>query len=195
MTPQPGYVFFTTHPGIIAHGISYFSRWGAGKVRVTHSGIFAGKDSIIQAHMSKGVHRASWANTLKTSDPERGRKIYLAVPKGWTPELGQLMVANAEKYIGQKYDVSSIFALAASNTLLGRALGSITRGGSDRLIGRILNGKNKWFCSEVVAQAGYETFPAWKRQIDREDPHMITPQKQADNAILWDIQPTKINPL
>jgi hypothetical protein len=193
MKPQPGYVFFNFHPGLLGRGISYFSRWGAGKRRVTHAGIyigslFGGGGLTIESHFPKGVHLGSWAEILNSIDLSKGRRVYVAKPIGWTPERGKKIRTLARMDVGKGYDVSSIGALAVSNSLAGRLLGSKFQ----RWVGDKMNAKDQWFCSEHATQVVAEVIPEFEAALEGYEPHFITPQSLFDMKGLWEVGPIEI---
>jgi hypothetical protein len=189
--PPRGWVFFTADKEPLSKGIMHFTRWGAGEDRVTHAGLTC-FEATLESHFPQGVHWNTWDRIVERAQSSEDQRVWIGKPIGWTPEYGQKIIEHGSKMVGQRYDVSSILALASNNTVFGRILGSITRGYSQKAVGALLNGKNRWFCSEHVAHSISAVIPEFEKVIKSQPIHFITPQMLMDWDELWEIPPFEI---
>lgn len=145
-----GWVFWTvTKHNFISAAINWFEKWdNIDRVPVTHMGIISGQDETLEA-FSDGVHKGTLSRYLGDEDVA----LITRPLDGWTPEVGARIVAEASKYLGQKYGYTLIVAMAVANSILGKGLDWITRGWFGRTIERWADSKKQMICSELVATA------------------------------------------
>ena len=144
-----GYVGFTFNASnIISQGIAYFTGLGRmSDIRVSHALLVSGKDECIEAHVEGGVRRAS----LKKYFDDEHSDVFFRKPLGLTQDIALKLIARAENEIGRQYDPQLILAHALAGTMLGHYLDKVSGGKVEQALARIMNTKNRWICSELVA--------------------------------------------
>lgn len=172
---KPGYVGFTFHSGsFISEGIGYFTRWDrTSRIPVSHALIVSGENECIEAQGSGVV-----VSDLQKYFKDLKYTIAFKKPVGWTPELGEKIVASARERVGMKYGYSLIVGSAITHSVFGKLLDRITRGWSTRTVTRAFDSKKQEICSELVAHAlwdqpEYEHVPLLQRQASEITPQML----------------------
>lgn len=141
--------FVARQKDFIAAGIKWFERWDAipGTPPVSHALKIVGENQTIEA-FGDGVHYGKLSDLL--NDPDAA--LIVRKPKGWTPELGERLKAEAEKHLGEKYNYMLIVALAIAHSYFGRWLDKLTKGKFATWIEGIADRKRYDICSVCVSR-------------------------------------------
>ena len=178
-----GYIGFSFgRRSFLSNAIAYFELPECKRgIHVSHTFVVAGPNDCIEAQPSGVVHsdiESYWV------DPDS--RIYWHRPKGWTPAMGERIVAAAETMVGDKYGFSIIAAHWLTRNPLGTILGAVTCGWTTRRVLGFMERKGEEVCSEVVAEA-LRAQPEFKFVSCLNRPaHEITPQRLFDDLSLWD---------
>ena len=138
--------------------------------------------TIIEAHAGTGVHRT----TLDQYPGQRDCQCFIRMPMGWTPDIGEKIVAAASAHLGEKYAFSLIFADAVTNTLAEHWLNELTFSVPDRFLCRVLSNAHRKICSQLVALALQSQFYLRLRGCLRRPADTIMPKELGNDASVWD---------
>jgi len=180
-----GDIFGTDIDCSLLHGgIAYFQRWDKmGDIECQHVGIVKDENTVIQAHLKKGVHEANIHDMFE--DPRL--KIYFRRLKGITPEIADELVAHAVKHLGDKYDGSLIVSQAINNSLLGRLVNKLSKERVEEIISALCDSPDEWICSEIIAHIldehpKYKDVGCLKKSVS-----VITPQDLIQDEELFKV--------
>lgn len=180
---RPGFVGFTFNDhSFVSKGIVYFTRWDRmSDFKASHTLIATGEDACVEAQ-GKGVVEDSLS---KYFDDLR-YAIAFRKPMGWTPELGDRIVASVRQHIGKKYGYALIVGNAITHSTVGRLFGKITRGWTTRVISKWFDGKKQEICSETVALALQDQPELANLGILKQHANTITPQMLFEDDELFE---------
>lgn len=172
---KAGYIGFTYHSDhILSRGIAYFTRWARmEEIRVSHCFIVACKNDVIEALKKPGVCVDHIAKYFE--DPHC--QIFFRKPVGWNQDLADAIVYTAAGQVGDKYDVPLLVAQALQGTFLGRAINKIFRGKPDEFVSGLLDGVDRWICSELCAYCLDEQPQLRNKGILAKPTNTIDPQE------------------
>jgi hypothetical protein len=170
-----GYIGFTYNDSnLVSRGIAYFT--GIGRISdiiATHTLIVTGPDECIEAHAEGGVRKS----TLSKYFEDETFDIFFRKPRGLDDGIASKLIARAQQEIGSEYDFQLIIAHAAAGTMLGHFLNRLTEGELEQNISKLLNNKERWICSELVAycldQPPYEDKGILKNPWDTISPQEL----------------------
>jgi hypothetical protein len=175
--PQPaiGHVGFTFEPGFVSASVAFAERWNRrGDVKVSHTFVVSGPGECIEAHIDEGVARVSMDKYLL--DPDC--RLFFRRPRGWNAALGERIAAAAAQQIGCRYNTSLIVAQAAADSWLGHWCNRFLGMWPDRVVSRLLDRRNHWICSQLVAyalaqQPEYRDVGVLRQPLDTIDPQQL----------------------
>ncbi|HEX3800042.1 MAG TPA: hypothetical protein VH413_15215 [Verrucomicrobiae bacterium] len=183
-----GYIGFTCAPGIAYAGIAYAEHWHRlGRVPVTHTFIVTGNNECVEAHIDEGVARVPLDKYLR--DP--ACRTYFRRPRAWTPSLGARIATAAASRIGARYNTSLILAQATADTWLGHWCNRIFRDWPNRVFSQLLNRRDHWICSQLVAYALAQQPEFANNALLRQPLDTIDPQQLFDDQSLYEAPPQK----
>lgn len=144
----PGFNCFTVRRGdFVSRGIQWFTRWeDVANIPVSHTFPVCGPDYTIEA-FGNGVHPGTLSAYL--DDPNVA--LLVRRPRGWDPDLGARMVAEAKRHIGRGYDYKLIAGMAVSNMFVGKGLDWLTHGRFSELVDKWADTRSREICSEMMA--------------------------------------------
>lgn len=174
--------FITRRKDFISAGIRWFSRWDdlPGVPPVSHAFIISGPNETIEA-FGNGVGRGTLSAYL--NDPNVA--LLIRVPSGYTEDLGQRIVAEAAKHIGDRYGYVLIAAMALTNTILGHGIDKATGGWLSRKVDGWADGKREEICSELVAIADAAQPELAGRGILKNPASTIKPVDLMGDAVIY----------
>lgn len=186
-TLRPGYSgFVIRRNNLEADGIAWGERFTPG-LPFIHT--FVVTDSgVIEAHIRQGVHRASFVEYTRDLDCE----VYVREPIGYSPEMGNSIVAYAESCLGQKYGTSLILADFLANTYIGHFVNQITGNWPNRIVTKLLNGRNEKICSELVAASLRSQVELQRLGCLQLPPREITPKMLGNDDAVYEHRTFKV---
>lgn len=142
--------FLSRKEDFISYGIDWFTRWSdlPGTPPISHTFIIAGEDRTIEA-FGDGVHDGRLKAYLDNPDVA----VLVRKPIKWSDQMGQRIVAEAAKHIGEEYNYKLIAALALSNSIVGHFLNKLSKGELQTFLTRLVDSPHKEICSKLVALA------------------------------------------
>jgi hypothetical protein len=145
-----GSIGFLDHPGFIQRGIEWFTRHWRDKTTpaVDHVYVVIGDGRIVEAN-GDGVDVEPLNEYLL--DP--ACRLYFRRVRGWTPDLGGRIAAEALKYEGLRYDYGLIVADAIGYSIAGRLIDRITDGAVYATLANLAAGKRRMICDELACVA------------------------------------------
>jgi len=143
-----GYVGFTYRKDhLFARGTAWFTRWDRlSDIKVTHALLVTGEDTCVEA-VGTGVRQGN----LRTYFDDPHCQIFFRKPRGLNDDIATRLEQTASAEIGKDYDDALITSAAISGSLIGHLLSRISHGKSDEWLAELLDHKDKWICSELVA--------------------------------------------
>ena len=148
---KTGYIGFTfDDASIVSRGIAYFTRWKRmSQIKVSHSLVVTGDNQCVEALIGPGVVRRPLSKYF--NDPHT--LIFFRKPRRYTRDVGARIARTAAGQVGTQYDRLLLAAQIFEGCFLGRWARAAFGDKPEQFIGRVLNGKDKWICSELAAYA------------------------------------------
>jgi hypothetical protein len=178
-----GYIGFTfDDASIVSHGIAYFTRWTRmSQIKVSHALVVTGDNQCVEALMGKGVVEQPLSKYF--DNPKR--HIFFRKPRRYTHQVGTRIAETAAEQVGAKYDRLLIAAQAMQGCFLGRWVRAVFGEKPDRFVSRLLNGKDKWICSELAAYA-LDSQPEYEdKGILQKPDFTIDPQELFEDDVIF----------
>lgn len=149
---KKGYLFFTKTSGsFISDGITFFTfddKLGKQYPQVSHVGLVTGENKTLEA-LDEGVVESDLEKYF--NNPKC--KIFFRRPRYYNPLIADELVAIAEGIASRhlKYGYKLIVAHGFNRLLIGKILGTLTRGYFNKILYKILDGNNEAICSEFIS--------------------------------------------
>lgn len=178
-----GDIFFTYHnESFVSKGIAYFTkRKSMSDVRVAHVGVVTGRDYCIEAHLKGGVQRSD----LNKYFNEKTCYISFRRLNEMNDELFGRMLNFCESKVGLDYGIGLIGAQALVGSFFGHRLNKLLDGKLEEHVSKILDNKDTYICSELVAEC-LDRQPEFRDKGILADPvSTITPQEIFEDQVLF----------
>lgn len=178
-----GYVGFTYRKDhLFARGTAWFTRWERmSDIKVTHALLVTGTDECVEA-VGSGVRRGD----LRSYFDDPNCQIFFRKPKDLNEDIAERLKETAYQEIGKEYDDALITSAAISGSFLGHFLARITHGKTEEWLAKMLDHKDKWICSELVAYC-LDQQPEYRdRGILRTPNAAINPQELFEDDIIFE---------
>lgn len=173
-----GYIFFSYNTdSLISTGIALFTKFEAkSKIPISHCGIVTGKQTCIEAANPGGVQVSNFHE--KYLKPKK-TVVFLCKPRNVSPELAGLMTDEGLKHVGKSYAIPGVISSAFWNLLGFATIGYL------RKKRNWFNSEDRFFCSELVAEALISAYPDRPGCLEYH-PTNIYPQTLFEDHIVFE---------
>jgi hypothetical protein len=168
-----GWVGFAHSTSSLSRGIAYLTRREkTGDVVVSHSFLVTGPDECVEANLPVGVVKTS----LRDAYFDKGVVVHFRKPRGLTPTIARRLVKTARAQVGAGFDFGLFVAEGLGGTFVGHLFNSFFSGKPHELMTSLLNQKDRWICSELVAYC-LRSEPAFRgKGVLAHPPATVSPQ-------------------
>jgi len=181
---KKGYIGFTYYnTSVISRGIAYMTRWARmGDIKVSHTLLVTGDNKCIEAHIQNGVQKTD----LTKYFDDTSCQIFFRKPVGLNMAIADNLEKVAKKELGTKYDIGLIGGEALQGSFIGKLINKLFDGKPDKLVSKLLNGDNKWICSELVAHCLSEQAEYKGKGILNNSDETIDPQELFEDMVIFE---------
>lgn len=168
----------------ISKGIAYFTReeiCAFDGVKISHTFIVEAENRVIEATTPRVQE-----STLLDRFADPTLHIFFRQPLGWNQGLGLRIVESAREHLGERYDYTLIAAEALANSFAGRLLNRWFKNRPNRWVSRLLDGKRRKICSELVAHSLNDQPELKGRGVLAWPENTINPVALALSTTIWE---------